>query len=66
VHRSRDGALIYAAGFIRSTTVGLVGVVLAMYLSQLGLSTAALSALGYLAFALSSAMSGSRRKESLL
>ena len=42
--RSRDGALIYAAGFIRSTTVGLVGVVLAIYLSQIGLSTAAIGA----------------------
>ena len=42
MHRNRDGPLIYAAGFIRSTTVGLVGVVLAIYLSQIGLSTAAI------------------------
>ena len=39
---TRDAALIYAAGYIRSTTVGLVGVVLAIYLSQIGLSTAAI------------------------
>lgn len=38
----RDAALIYAAGFIRSATVGLVGVVLAIYLSKIGLSTAAI------------------------
>lgn len=37
-----DAALIYIAGFIRSATVGLVGVVLAIYLSQIGLSTAAI------------------------
>ena len=37
MHRSRDGALIYAAGFLRSTTVGLVGVVLAIYLFQMAL-----------------------------
>jgi MFS family permease len=39
---SRNAALIYVAGFVRSATVGLVGVVLAIYLSQTGLSTAAI------------------------
>lgn len=38
----RDVWLIYAAGFLRSTTVGLVGVVLAIYLSEIGLSAAAI------------------------
>ena len=38
----RDAAIIYAAGFVRSVTVGLVGVVLAIYLSQIGWSTAAI------------------------
>jgi len=42
VRRSRDAALIYGAGLVRSTTVGLVGVVLAIYLSQIGLSAAAI------------------------
>ena len=38
----RDAALIYTAGFVRSVTVGLVGVVLAIYLSEIGWSTAAI------------------------
>ena len=38
----REARLIYVAGFLRSATVGLVGVVLAIYLSQLGLSAAAI------------------------
>jgi MFS family permease len=38
----RDAALIYAAAFLRSATVGLVGVVLAIYLSDAGLSAAAI------------------------
>src|SRR5437899_2451690 len=38
----RDAALIYAAGFLRSMTVGLVGVVLGIYLSEIGLSAAAI------------------------
>jgi MFS family permease len=40
VVRSRDAALIYAAGFVRSATVGLVGVTLAIYLADVGFSTA--------------------------
>ena len=35
---SRDAALIYVAAFLRSSAVGLVGVVLAIYLGQIGLS----------------------------
>ena len=35
---SRDATLIYIAAFLRSSTVGLVGVVLAIYLGQTGLS----------------------------
>ena len=38
----RDAALIYFAGLIRSATVGLIGVVLAIYLSEIGLTTAAI------------------------
>ena len=38
----RDRALIYAAAFLRSATVGLVGVVLAIYLADIGLSAAAM------------------------
>lgn len=34
----RDAALIYVAAFIRSATVGVVGVILAIYLSEAGLS----------------------------
>jgi MFS family permease len=40
----RDAALICAAAFLRSATVGLVGVVLAIYLSEAGLSTSAIGA----------------------
>jgi MFS family permease len=35
---SRDAALIYAAAFLRSSTVGLLGVVLAIYLAEIGFS----------------------------
>ena len=38
----RDAALIYAAAFLRSATVGLVGVVLAIYLAEIGLSAVAI------------------------
>ena len=38
----RDAALIYAAGFFRSSTVGFAGVVLAIYLSQIGLTATAI------------------------
>jgi hypothetical protein len=38
----RDTALICAAAFLRSSTIGLVGVVLAIYLSEVGLSAAAI------------------------
>src|SRR5947207_11538490 len=38
----REAASIYAAAFLRSATVGLVGVVLAIYLSEAGLSGAAI------------------------
>src|SRR5436853_7864869 len=34
----RDAALIYVAAFLRSATVGLLGVVLAIYLSEIGFS----------------------------
>ncbi len=40
----RDTALIYAAAFTRSATVGLVGVVLAIHLSGIGLSVTAIGA----------------------
>ena len=39
---SRDAALIYAAAFLRSSTVGLVGVVLAIHLAEIGLSPVAI------------------------
>jgi MFS family permease len=39
---SRDAALIYTAAFLRSSTVGLVGVVLAIYLGETGLSPIAI------------------------
>jgi MFS family permease len=39
---NRDAALIFVSAFIRSSTVGLVGVIAAIYLAQAGLSTAAL------------------------
>lgn len=35
----RDALLIYAAGFIRSATVSLVGVPLAIHLADVGFST---------------------------
>ncbi len=38
----RDAALIYTAAFVRSSTVGLVGVVLAIYLAEAGFSPAAI------------------------
>jgi MFS family permease len=37
---TRDTGLIYAAGFVRSATVGLVGVTLAIYLANVGFTTA--------------------------
>ncbi len=40
----RDATLICAAAFLRSATVGLVGVMLAIYLSESGLSTSAIGA----------------------
>lgn len=40
MNQTRDARLIYAAGFIRSATVSLVGVTLAIYLANLGFSTA--------------------------
>jgi MFS family permease len=39
---SRDVALIYTAAFLRSSTVGLVGVVLAIYLGETGFSPIAI------------------------
>jgi MFS family permease len=39
---NRDAALIFVSAFVRSSTVGLVGVVVAIYLAQSGLSTVAL------------------------
>ncbi|HYU79941.1 MAG TPA: MFS transporter [Vicinamibacterales bacterium] len=39
---SRDAALIYIAAFLRSSTVGLVGVVLAIYLGETGLAPIAI------------------------
>ncbi len=39
---SRDLALVYAAGFLRSVGVGLTGVLLALYLAQAGLSAGAI------------------------
>ncbi len=41
----RDARLIYAAGFIRSATVSLVGVTIAIYLAETGFSTTAIGAL---------------------
>jgi MFS family permease len=41
----RDARLIYAAGFVRSATVGLVGVTLAIYLAQIGFSATAIGLL---------------------
>ena len=42
---NRDARLIYAAGFVRSATVSLVGVTLAIHLANLGFSPAAIGAL---------------------
>ena len=39
---SRDAALIYAAAFLRSATVGLVGVLLALHLAEAGFSPVAM------------------------
>jgi MFS family permease len=39
VHLVRDAWLIYAAGFLRSATVSLVGVTIAIYLADVGFST---------------------------
>lgn len=41
----RAARLIYAAGFIRSATVSLVGVTIAIYLAETGFSTTAIGAL---------------------
>src|SRR5262245_372552 len=38
----RDAALIYTAAFLRSSTIGLIGVVFAIYLSEAGFSTTAI------------------------
>jgi MFS family permease len=38
VPRSRDAQLIYCAGFVRSATVSLVGVTLAIHLADVGFS----------------------------
>lgn len=40
--RNRDAALILLSAFVRSSTVGLAGVIVAIHLAQVGLSTAAL------------------------
>jgi MFS family permease len=42
VHLGREAALIYVAAFLRSSTVGFVGVVLAIYLSEVGLTATAI------------------------
>ena len=42
---NRDAWLIYTAGFVRSATVSLVGVTLAIHLANLGFSAAAIGAL---------------------
>jgi hypothetical protein len=39
VQTKRDALLIYAAGFVRSGTVSLVGVTLAIHLADVGFST---------------------------
>lgn len=39
VRTERDALLIYAAGFVRSATVSLVGVTLAIHLAEVGFST---------------------------
>ena len=43
--QNRDAWLIYTAGFVRSATVSLVGVTLAIHLANLGFSAAAIGAL---------------------
>jgi MFS family permease len=43
--QNRDAWLIYTAGFVRSATVSLVGVTLAIHLANLGFSPAAIGAL---------------------
>ena len=43
--KDRDGRLIYAAAFLRSLTVSLVGVMLAIYLSEVGCSATAIGLL---------------------
>jgi MFS family permease len=40
VRTQRDALLIYAAGFVRSAAVSLVGVTIAIHLAEVGLSTA--------------------------
>jgi MFS family permease len=40
MHSERDARLIYAAGFLRAATVSLVGVMLAIYLADIGFSAA--------------------------
>ena len=39
---SRDGVMICVAGFLRSATIGLTGVVLAIHLASIGLSAASI------------------------
>ena len=39
MHRNRAAVVIYAAGFVRSATVSLVGVTLAIHLADVGFST---------------------------
>jgi MFS family permease len=43
-HVNRDAALIFVSAFVRSSTVGLIGVIVAIYLVQVGLSTVAVGA----------------------
>jgi MFS family permease len=45
VRIDRDASLIYAAGFLRSATVSLVGVTLAIYLAELGFGPTQIGAL---------------------
>lgn len=42
MHASRNLALIYAAAFLRSASVGMLGVVLAVYLARIGFSPSAI------------------------
>jgi hypothetical protein len=42
VRPDRDARLIYVAGFVRSATVSLVGVLLAIYLSANGFTASAI------------------------